>query len=135
MRVSQLLFLPLLALGFLGCSAVKAPHQAVNRQLDPLIASPETHKLVLENDSVRVLRVEIPPGYREPVHTHKENGVMIIEQRARINYFDENGRLLFSTQPPSEKNTVVQWHEPEGPHSIENTDTVPFKAFLIELKQ
>jgi hypothetical protein len=35
------------------------------RELDALIAAPDSHRLLLENDRVRVLEVVIEPGARE----------------------------------------------------------------------
>ena len=38
--------------------------------LDGVKAAPETHKVIFENEHVRVLEVTIPPHSKEPVHTH-----------------------------------------------------------------
>jgi hypothetical protein len=35
---------------------------------DALAAAPQNHKLLFENDDVRVLEVTVPPGVREPLH-------------------------------------------------------------------
>ena len=128
-------FVIILAMFMAGCSVPDAKERRILSRLDPLVAAPETHKLEFENGQVRILRVEIPPHFREPVHTHLNDGVMVIEQRAKIRYFDKNGKVLFETSPVQSESSDVQWHEPEGPHSIENIDNVTFKAYLIELKQ
>jgi hypothetical protein len=39
--------------------------------LDAVIAAPEHHKLILENERVRVLDTHIPVGVTVPVHTHR----------------------------------------------------------------
>jgi quercetin dioxygenase-like cupin family protein len=54
------------------------------RELDALIAAPGSHRLLFENDRVRVLEVVIEPGAREPEHTHRWPSVMIVHQPARI---------------------------------------------------
>gem|GEM_PF-6375503 len=36
------------------------------RSLDAAIAAPDSHQILLENERVRVVRVYIPPGAREP---------------------------------------------------------------------
>jgi hypothetical protein len=41
------------------------------RELDALVAAPGSHRLLFENDRVRVLEVAIEPGAREPEHTHR----------------------------------------------------------------
>ena len=40
-------------------------------ELDALLAAPDSHRLLLETDRVRVLEVVIEPGAREPEHTHR----------------------------------------------------------------
>jgi hypothetical protein len=40
-------------------------------ELDALIASPQHHKLLFENEFVRVLDTNIPPGETTNVHTHQ----------------------------------------------------------------
>src|SRR6516162_2359223 len=39
--------------------------------LDAVIAAPRHHKLMFENERVRILEVRIPPGETVPVHTHR----------------------------------------------------------------
>ena len=38
--------------------------------LDAVAAAPQTHKVLLENDLVRVLEVSLPAGVKEPAHSH-----------------------------------------------------------------
>ena len=40
-------------------------------ELDALIASPQHHKLLLENETVRVIDTLIPPNETTELHTHK----------------------------------------------------------------
>jgi hypothetical protein len=46
--------------------------------LDALVAAPEHHTLLSENDSVRVLNTRIRPGERTAVHTHRWPGVLYV---------------------------------------------------------
>jgi hypothetical protein len=43
---------------------------------DALAAAPQNHKLLFENDDVRVLEVIVPPGVREPLHAHRYPSVL-----------------------------------------------------------
>jgi hypothetical protein len=52
--------------------------------MDALLAAPASHRLLLENDQVRVLDVVIEAGAREPEHTHQAASVMIVDEPARI---------------------------------------------------
>jgi hypothetical protein len=55
--------------------------------MDALLAAPASHRVLLENDRVRVLEVVIEPRTREPEHTHQAASVMIVDEPARIRYY------------------------------------------------
>ncbi len=52
--------------------------------MDAVVAAPESHRVLLENEDVRVLEVTIPAGHREPEHTHRAHSVMIVDGPAQI---------------------------------------------------
>jgi quercetin dioxygenase-like cupin family protein len=54
--------------------------------LDAVIAAPGSHRVLMDNERVRVLEVVIEPGTREPEHTHHALSVMLIGQPAHIRY-------------------------------------------------
>jgi len=66
----------------------------------PLSAAADSHRLLLENEKVRVLEVTIPAGRKEPWHTHRRVSLMLIDQSASIRYFrsdddfDERPRIV-----------------------------------------
>ena len=103
--------------------------------MDALLAAPASHRLLLENDRVRVLDVVIEPGAREPEHTHQAVSLMIIDEPARIRYYTGSA-LRFESQARSvsQPGVRVRWMEPEGPHSVENIDEHRYHAIRIELK-
>lgn len=103
--------------------------------MDALIAAPASHRVLLENDRVRVLEVVIEPGAREPEHTHQAASVMIVDEPARIRYY-AGSALQFESQTPdrSPSGVRVRWIEPEGPHSVENIDQRRYHAIRVELK-
>ena len=105
-------------------------------ETDALLAAPALHRLLLENDHVRVLDVSIEPGTREPEHTHQAPSVMIIDNPARIRYY-AGGTLQFESaaRPAAPSGPLVRWMGPEGPHSVENIDQHRYHAIRIELKQ
>jgi quercetin dioxygenase-like cupin family protein len=104
-------------------------------ELDALIAAPDSHRLLFENDRVRVLEVVIAAGAREPEHTHRWPSVMIIDEPARIRYY-EHGVQTFESPagetPPRGHKAV--WMDAEGPHSVENIDSSRYHALRIELR-
>jgi hypothetical protein len=103
--------------------------------MDGLHAASASHRVLLDNDRVRVLDVVIEPGAREPEHTHRAASVMIVDEPARIRYY-QGAALVFesaasSGSPPGLR---VRWMEPEGPHSVENIDERRYHAIRVELK-
>jgi hypothetical protein len=104
-------------------------------ELDALLAAPDSHRLLLETDGVRVLEVVIEPGAREPEHTHRWASVMIVDRPARIRYYEHGVQTFESpignTPQPGPK---ASWMDPEGPHSVENIDISPYHALRVELR-
>jgi hypothetical protein len=104
-------------------------------RMDALHAAPASHRVLLDNDRVRVLDVVIEPGAREPEHTHRAASVMIVDEPARIRYY-QGAAVQFESQPRSGSLPAVRvrWMEPEGPHSVENIDEHRYHAIRVELK-
>jgi quercetin dioxygenase-like cupin family protein len=106
--------------------------------LDAVKAAPETHKVIFENEHVRVLEVTIAPHSKEPIHTHCWPSTLYIQQIGDIIDRDANGKILFDSRQLKEnekqKAPFVLWTPPEGPHSDENPDDLPIKIIQIENK-
>ncbi|MDJ0708046.1 MAG: hypothetical protein QNJ46_32640 [Leptolyngbyaceae cyanobacterium MO_188.B28] len=102
--------------------------------LDAVIAAPESHIVLYENDDVRVLRVVVQTGDREPYHTHKWPSIFIMLQDSPLRYYDSSDQVKFesdgSTQPWS-----TEWMDPEALHSVENFGDKAIEAIRIELKK
>jgi hypothetical protein len=103
--------------------------------MDALTATPTSHRVLLENDRVRVLEVTIEPGKREAGHTHRLASVMIIDEPARIRYYAPgNEPLEVGGSSGTATGPRVQWLDPEGPHAVQNIDQHRYHAIRIELK-
>lgn len=104
--------------------------------LDAVIAAPNHHKLLFENDRVRVLEVRIAPGARVPVHTHRWPASIYVAQQSDFLRRDGDGNLLFDSRttgpPPAEP--VAQWTPPLPPHSVENIGAREILLISTELK-
>jgi len=68
--------------------------------MDAVVAAPESHRVLFENDDVRVLEVIIAVGHREPEHTHRGPSVMIVDGPARIRYYQGDTLTLSSPRTP-----------------------------------
>lgn len=103
--------------------------------MDALTAAPASHRVLLQNDRVRVLDVVIEPRAREPEHTHQAPSIMIIDEPARIMYYaSEAPRFESPERSGLSPGPQVRWMEPEGPHSVENIDEHRYHAIRVELK-
>jgi mannose-6-phosphate isomerase-like protein (cupin superfamily) len=105
--------------------------------LDALIASPDQHELLFENERVRVLHTRIKPGERTPVHTHRWPGILYILSWGSFIRYDDQGEVLVDSrkvealrQPPA-----VMWTPVLPPHSFENVGDTPIDLINVELKE
>lgn len=105
----------------------------LNPAFDAVLAAPQFHTVALENTHVRVLNVVVPPGTREPFHTHVWQSVFLgITYPALFYYTPSRIEALFTLPARSE---IFALHlAPEGLHSLENRESYPLTAFRVELK-
>jgi quercetin dioxygenase-like cupin family protein len=105
--------------------------------LDATVAAPQNHKVVLENERVRVLEVTVQPGEREPVHGHKWPSVMYVMAEDLIRDYDREGKLLYDSRNDNarSKTPYTIWMPPQAPHSVENLSKTPLRLLRVELKQ
>jgi len=104
--------------------------------LDAVIAAPENHRILLENDRVRVLDVTIKPHEKEPLHGHRWPSVLRITQAGDFRDLDSQGNVLFDSRTaPAIQYPVTQWQEPQAPHAVENLSDKPVHLIRVELKR
>jgi len=105
--------------------------------LDAVTAAPKNHRVVLENEHVRVLDVTVAPGEREPLHAHCRPSVMYLMQEGIYRDYDSEGRLIeaVDTAPPPAQFPMTLWLEPQAPHAVHNLDSRPTRLLRIELKK
>jgi len=104
--------------------------------LDALSAAPENHRLVYENERVRVLEVRIGPGEIVPLHTHRWPGVLYLQGWSKHVRRDEAGKVIFDSRDAGSAPKIpsVVWCEPLPPHSVENVGAAELLVLSIELK-
>jgi len=100
------------------------------------VAAPEFHRLLFENDAVRVLEARIGPGETVPVHTHRWPSVLYVLSTGHHVRRDGDGRVLSDTRvadaPPELGATF--WLTVRQPHSVENVDDSEIRLLNVELK-
>jgi len=105
-------------------------------ELDALQAAPAQHRLVLENDRVRVLDTRIAPGERTPVHTHQWPAAHHVVSWSDFVRRDETGAVLLDTRIAgvTAASGDVLWGASLGRHSLENVGTEPLHIMSVEIK-
>jgi isopentenyldiphosphate isomerase len=106
-------------------------------ELDALIAAPKHHKLLLENEFVRVLDTSIPPGEKTEVHTHQFPASLFILCWSDFIRYDHHGNILLDSRTlektPSPQSAL--WSGPLTPHSLENVGTQDLHVISVEIKK
>jgi hypothetical protein len=104
--------------------------------LDAMIAAPQYHKLLLENDRVRVLDTVIPVGDIVPVHTHRWPAVYYTIVPGDFIRRDGEGQILFDsrTVPGMLTASAANFIECLPPHSVENVSGTEIHLISVELK-
>jgi hypothetical protein len=104
--------------------------------LDAVIAAPQYHRLVLENDRVRVLDTRIPAGDIVPVHTHRWPAIYYTIAAGDFVRRDGEGNVLFDsrTVPGMLTASAGTWIECLPPHSVENVSGSEIHLISVELK-
>lgn len=106
------------------------------QELDAVAAAPANHKVLLENDRVRVLDVTVAPGEKENLHAHCRHSFMYLMYEGVYRDYGPNGELLSENKaaPPPDQFPMSLWLEPQGPHAVENLDSRPVRLLRVELK-
>jgi len=104
--------------------------------LDALQAAPESHRLLLENDAVRVLETRIAPGETPLPHTHRWPGILYVLSIGHFVRRDAQGAILVDTRGggalPQPGSPI--WSGALPPHTLENVDISEIHAIGVELK-
>jgi len=102
--------------------------------LDGVIAAPDHHKVIFENDAVRVLEVTIRAGDITPLHTHLVPTVLYFISGSHFIRRDEHGATLLDTRAdPDFVLPRVAFSESSPRHTLENTGSDDLVAVGVEL--
>jgi hypothetical protein len=104
---------------------------------DAVVSAQKNHKILLENDKVRVLDVTVAPGEIEAVHSHRWPSVLYFMAAGDFIDRDANGKVIFDSR--TLKTPLVfpfaMYKEPEAPHSVENlSPTITLHLVRVEMK-
>ena len=106
--------------------------------LDALVAAPANHRLLHEDDEVRVLEVTVEPGERENLHHHRWPSLMIVLARPEYRNFDADGNEIPPSggAPTDPRLPRVVPLPPQRAHAIEVAADAPhgFRGIRVEFK-
>ncbi len=102
---------------------------AIARAQDPLVVNSSTIKLKFENERVRVMEANLPPGVKEQKHSHPAYVIYVLEGGRYRNYAAD-GKI---TEGEFKTGDVI-YREPIT-HYAENIGDKPMRMVLVELKQ
>ena len=103
--------------------------------LDAVVAAPENHQVLYEDDTIRVLSVTIPPGGIEKPHHHRWPSVFVIDRMVKqARDFDANGNQIPLPVPTEFEPPLIAKMPPQPVHYVANDDTRSFHGTRIEFK-
>jgi quercetin dioxygenase-like cupin family protein len=102
--------------------------QSVPVEKEPL------HRSVYEDKEIRILEIQIPPGTESMMHSHRNDGIHITVQGARVSEKTPRGWWA-STHEASERGLTYfsGLNGREFEHQIKNIDTVATHIIAVEL--
>ncbi len=104
--------------------------------LDAMVAAPEHHEVLLENERVRVLDSRIKPGETVPVHTHRWASVLYVLGTSDFIRYDTEGKAVFDSRTAAShvETGAVSWLPPLCAHSVKNVGDTEIRVISVELK-
>lgn len=119
--------------------------------LEAVNAAPKNHKVLFENDHVRLLEVTVQPGETENMHGHKYPSVFMMDApQPRVTNRDLEDSSDVSDRPrggrgpqrpPPSTDTEVQYPvcramtTPQAPHQVTINDSFPQHFYRMEFKK
>lgn len=96
---------------------------------DAVTVAPNIHKLVYDDEHLRMLDVRVKPGEKAGMHRHPRN----------ITYILKGGTLRFTDEAGKTKDVAFAdghtAHMPETLHAVENIGSTEVHAIQIEFKK
>lgn len=102
--------------------------EAIPQELDPLKVAADTHKLLFENQFVKIIETRVPPGKTEPMHQHGRRVVVYLS--------DFNTRVTERGGKPQDnlrKFGLARYSNPII-HKVENIGKTEGHVISVELK-
>ena len=105
--------------------------------LDALIAAPQHHKLLFENELVRVLDTNIPPGEITNLHSHQFPSSLYFLSWSHFIRYDGEGNVLLDSRTLSKIPVAgsALWTTPLNVHCLKNIGDSNLHVICVEIKK
>jgi hypothetical protein len=105
-------------------------------ELDALNADPQHHRLLFENEQVRVLDTCILPGDTTELHMHRFPAALYIISWSDFIRYDEKGNVLLDSRslPNTPLPFSALWTAALGPHKLRNVGPSKLHIISTEIK-
>jgi mannose-6-phosphate isomerase-like protein (cupin superfamily) len=101
-----------------------------------VIAAPDHHRVIFENEAVRVLETTIRAGDTTPLHTHLAPTALYVVSGSHFVRRDEHGATMFDTRAdPDFVLPRVLYSASVPRHTLENTGSDDLVVIGVELKR
>ena len=105
-------------------------------ELDALIAAPQHHTLLFENEFVRVIDANIPAGEITNIHTHCYAASLYFISWSDFMRYDADGNVLLDSRSlettPLPGSAV--WSKPLAAHVLKNIGENELHVICVEIK-
>lgn len=116
-----------------GCAPSVAWHNPDPQ--DAVNAAPNSHRVIYEDEKVRILDVTVAPGAKENLHRHSWPSVLVIDEPTKLADYAPDGTIIVTHDRPGlDVPLPLLVRSPPEYHSVENQDTIPFHLYRIEFK-
>ena len=91
----------------------------------------------IDGTSPQFLPAFVPPGEKEPVHSHRWPSVLYIQTAGDFVDHDGEGNVILDTRQLKTplQFPLTMWKDPEAPHSVENlSKTITLHLIRVEMK-
>ncbi len=105
-------------------------------EMDGPVAAAGNHRVIFENERVRVLDTRIPAGTTAPLHTHRRPTASYVLSGSSFVRRDEHGQTLLDTRtvdPPFAMPPVL-WSDGTPAHTLENLGDDDIHVIAVEIK-
>ncbi|RTL57573.1 MAG: hypothetical protein EKK37_16190 [Sphingobacteriales bacterium] len=105
-------------------------------ELDALIAAPQHHKLLFENEWVRVLDTNIKPGEETNLHTHQYPASLYILSWSNFIRYDAARNVMVDSKALglNFSSGTALWTGALTPHSLKNVGDTDLHVLSVEIK-